>query len=40
MGLDAAFQWIPLVSLAAAACFWLGRLSYRGDLESAAAAAD
>jgi MFS family permease len=32
IGLQAAFQWIPLVCLASAACFWIARLSYRTDL--------
>jgi MFS family permease len=32
MGLDVAFQLIPLISLAAALVFWLGRSSYRRDL--------
>jgi MFS family permease len=36
LGLDVAFQWIPLVSLAAAMAFWLGRLSYASDLDRGA----
>lgn len=32
MGLDAAFQTIPVISLAAALVFWIGRRSYGRDL--------
>ncbi|MNG38373.1 hypothetical protein D3C84_1260560 [compost metagenome] len=39
LGLDVAFQTIPLISLAAAFVFWMGRRSYRRDLARREAAA-
>jgi MFS family permease len=38
IGLDAALQWIPVVSLAAAACFVVARTSYAADLTKVAEA--
>jgi MFS family permease len=38
LGLDAALQWIPVVSILAAACFVLARTSYAADLKRTAEA--